>query len=103
MKARPDLLDAILSEEAVMGYTHDFYRYPARFSPKFVGAAIREFTEVGDVVFDPFMGGGTTLVEARAQGRHAVGIDISSLATFISRVKTNLLSGSDSFFGLALG
>ncbi len=41
------------------------------------------------------MGGGTTLVEACSIGRRAVGIDISSLATFIAKVKTTPLSEND--------
>jgi hypothetical protein len=83
---------AARDEAPVSGYTHNYYRYPARFSPKFVRAVIDAFTEPGDFVLDPFMGGGTTLVEALAHGRNAMGIDISSLAVFVSRVKTTLLS-----------
>jgi hypothetical protein len=53
------------------------------------------FTDPGDVVYDPFMGGGTTLVEASSLGRKAIGTDINSLAFFISNVKTTPLSNSD--------
>ena len=56
-------LDAILSQSPSKGFTHTFYRYPARFSPEFARAAINTFTKQNDVVFDPFMGSGTTLVE----------------------------------------
>jgi 23S rRNA G2445 N2-methylase RlmL len=72
----------------VSGLTHGYYRYPARFSPLFVRAVIAAFTKTGDWVIDPFAGGGTTLVEAMAAGRNALGIDISSLATFVSEAKT---------------
>jgi len=89
-KAR--LAEGIQSQERVSGLTHNFYRYPARFSPDFVRAIISEFTKPGDVVYDPFMGGGTTLVEASAMGRNALGTDISSLAKFISEVKTTTYS-----------
>lgn len=47
------------------------------------------------MVFDPFMGGGTTLVEALALGRNAFGTDISSLATFIAQVKTTVFSARE--------
>src|SRR5215467_6633374 len=50
----------------VRGLTHNFYRYPARFSPAFVRAAIETFTKPGDLVLDNHVGGGTTLVEALA-------------------------------------
>ncbi len=76
----------------VQGATHRFYRYPARFSPLFVQAAIEQFTKPGDLVFDPFVGGGTTLVEAMRLGRASVGSDINELAIFISQVKTTLLT-----------
>lgn len=66
---------------------HEFYRYPARFPPAFARAAIDLFTDVGDYVLDPFVGGGTTLVEARLAGRPAVGADLNQLAVFVSRAK----------------
>jgi hypothetical protein len=34
------------------------------------------------------MGGGTTLVEALANGGKAVGVDVSSLAAFVTETKT---------------
>ena len=89
------LIDAARDPRPVSGLTHNFYRYPARFSPCFVRAAIKAFTEKGDIVLDPFVGGGTALVEALALGRHSIGIDISTLATFISQVKTTLLTNED--------
>src|SRR5262245_41526250 len=89
------LVEAAQDSEPVSGLTHNFYAYPARFSPKFVRAAIKALSEPGDLILDPFMGGGTTLVEALALGRDAVGADISSLATFISEVKTTLYTEGD--------
>ena len=86
------LVEAACDRSRVSGLTHNFYKYPARFSPKFVRAAIQSFSEPGDLVLDPFMGGGTTLVEALALGRHAIGTDISSLAVFVADVKTTLFN-----------
>lgn len=86
------LVESARDMAPVSGLTHNFYRYPARFSPKFVRAAITALSEPGDLILDPFMGGGTTLVEALALRRHAVGTDISSLAAFVSEVKTTLYS-----------
>lgn len=56
---------------------------------------IEHFTAPGDWVFDPFAGGGTTLVESLALGRNALGIDISQLAAFVSEAKTLRLSERD--------
>ena len=83
-----DLLASIRCQERVLGMTHGFYRYPARFSPQLARAIIERFTDPGDVVLDPFCGGATTLVEAAALGRKAVGTDINPLAIFLARVKT---------------
>lgn len=86
------LAHAAQDPSRVQGATHRFYRYPARFSPVFVRAVIEQFTKPGDLVFDPFVGGGTTLVEAMRLGRAGIGSDINELATFISQVKTTLLT-----------
>ena len=46
-------------------------------------------------MLDPFMGGGTTIVEAAASGRRAIGSDLNELAHFVTRVKTTPLSEND--------
>jgi hypothetical protein len=79
----------------VRGLTHGFYKYPARFSPAFAGAAIEAFTNPGDLVLDPHVGGGTTLVEAIAAGREAVGIDISTLAEFVTGIKCTVFDEAE--------
>lgn len=86
---------AALDRAPVSGLTHTFYRYPARFSPRFAGAAIEAFSQPGDLVLDPYMGGATTIVEAIARGRHAVGCDINSLAVFVARAKTSIVPAAD--------
>ena len=87
-----DLIESFKSKEPVDGYTHNFYRYPARFSPEFPRAVMRDFSDPGDVILDPFAGSGTTLVEALVNGRHAIGIDLNPIAHFISTVKTSVLT-----------
>lgn len=81
--------------QRVSGLTHEFYKYPARFSPAFVRAIIETFTQPGDLVLDNHVGGGTTLVEALALGRHAIGVDISALAQFVTSVKTTLFTNAE--------
>lgn len=90
-----ELLEAIAAKEQVSGHTHNFYRYPARFSPLFVREVIRHYSRPGDVILDPFMGGGTSVVEALAMGRKVIGVDLNTLAHFVSSVKTNPLSNHD--------
>ncbi len=96
-----NLVEAAYDCNPVNGLTHDFYRYPARFSPKFARAAIEAFTEQGDVVFDPFMGGGTTLVEASILGREGVGmVLVSGLHFSLEHYPVNKCNG---FGVVALG
>lgn len=83
------------SRERVQGLTHDFYKYPARFNPQFVRFILERFSAPGDWVLDPFMGGGTTIVESLASGRRVAGSDINELADFVTRVKTTPLSNQD--------
>jgi adenine-specific DNA methylase len=49
---------------------------------------IEEYSNPGDLVVDPFCGAGVTLVEAMLCGRRSIGVDILSMATFITKVKT---------------
>ena len=87
--------DAAKDTTRVAGLTHCHYKYPARFSPQFVSAAISTLSKPGDVILDPYMGGGTTIVEAMSNNRRAIGCDLNSLAVFIAKVKTSNLSRLD--------
>lgn len=89
------IIESLQSKHPVEGLTHNFYRYPARFSPELAREVILALSREGDVVLDTFMGGGTTIVEAVANGRIACGIDINSLSYFITKVKTTPLSSGD--------
>lgn len=52
-------------------FAHDDVRYPSAL----VRVLLAEFTQPGDLVFDPFAGWGTTLRVAEAMGRHGIGIE----------------------------
>ena len=68
--------------------THGYYTYPAKFIPHLAARLIRELTRAGDIVADPFMGSGTTIVEALVQGRRAIGVDINPVAHLVAKVKS---------------
>src|SRR5664280_3349084 len=80
------------STSRVGGLTHGLYRYPARFSPELVRAAIETYTMPGDWIADPFVGGGTTAVEALALARRGIAFDINPLSILLTRAKTTPLS-----------
>lgn len=71
------------------------HRYFARRPHNLFAALIEHFTEPGDVVLDPFMGGGVTLVEATERGRRAIGFDTNPLASFITRTELESLDIED--------
>ena len=90
-----DYLNAFRDSEHAQGLTHALYRYPAGASPAFVRHLIQEHSDKNQVVMDPFMGGGTTVVEAIAHGRAAIGIDINPLSLLITGAKTTLLYSTE--------
>jgi len=74
------------------GYaSHDLHAFAAKFPPQLPRAFIRSLTRYGDVVLDPMMGSGTTVVEALLEGRRGIGLDIDPLALRLSTVKTTRL------------
>lgn len=54
--------------------------YRACFKPQLPRFFIERLTRQGDVVYDPFMGRGTTLIEAALLGRTAYGCDVNPLS-----------------------
>ena len=64
--------------------------YRACFKPQLPEFFIRRLTGPGDVVLDPFMGRGTTPVEAHLLGRKCVGNDINPLSVLLTRPRLNV-------------
>ncbi|MEO6213414.1 MAG: DNA methyltransferase, partial [Vicinamibacterales bacterium] len=59
--------------------------YRACFKPQLPEFFIQRLTEPGDPVYDPFMGRGTTPVQAALMGRQPVGNDINPLSVLFTR------------------
>jgi SAM-dependent methyltransferase len=59
--------------------------YRACFKPQLPRFFIQRLTQPGDLVYDPFMGRGTTVLEAALLGRAACGCDINPLSSFLTR------------------
>jgi SAM-dependent methyltransferase len=67
-------------------YTNLFHTYPAALHPDAARDLLVLFPSRR--VLDPFCGGGTVLVEARALGRVTFGCDVSPVAVRIARART---------------
>lgn len=60
-------------------------RYRGNWPPQVANDLIRRYTKEGELVLDPFMGGGTTAIESWLLGRRSIGLDISPHAFSITR------------------
>lgn len=94
-ETKSNLRRSLATTAHIAGSTHGFYRYPARFHPEIAREIICAFSSKGEWILDPFMGGGTSVIEALTLGRQIVGSDINSLARFVADVRTRPLSTMD--------
>ncbi len=63
--------------------------YPGNWPPQVARNLIVRFSKPGDVILDPFVGGGTTLIEALLLERHSIGLDINPQAVRIAEARIN--------------
>jgi DNA modification methylase len=59
--------------------------YRGNWPPQVARALLEQYSRPGDLILDPFVGGGTTLLEAYVLGRNAIGFDVSDLALEMTR------------------
>lgn len=78
-------------------HVHRLHPYKGKFIPQLVEYFLDDHTDdfkktvffhKGDIILDPFVGSGTTLVQCLELGLHSIGIDISQFNCIISEVKT---------------
>jgi hypothetical protein len=80
-------LFALSLSTSTTGFTHGLHRFAAKFVPQVPAWALDTFGSRTSVVLDPFLGSGTTLVEAVLRGGTSIGVDVDPLARFIARAK----------------
>lgn len=68
--------------------THSYYTYPAKFIPQLASRLINLYSKPLDIIIDPFMGSGTTMVESLINNRLCIGVDINEIAYLVAKVKT---------------
>jgi hypothetical protein len=67
---------------------HSICPYFAMFPETFVRRNIHAWSRPGDLICDPFMGRGTTILESLLNGRKAIGCDTNPVAFCVSRAKS---------------
>lgn len=68
---------------------HSICPYFAMFPESFVLGQLMAFSSPGSLVFDPFCGRGTTVLESVLRDREAIGIDINPVAACVSGAKAD--------------
>jgi len=76
-----------LPERVRTKHVHRLHPYLGKFIPQLAEVFLRKFAP--SRVCDPFVGSGTTLVEANALGIEATGCDLSPFNCLLSKVKTD--------------
>ncbi|WP_372753782.1 hypothetical protein [Labilibaculum sp.] len=75
---------------------HRWFTYKEGFSPIFVADFIQRFSSLkSTVVFDPFGGIGTTVLESSILGYSAFSNDINPLSNYISKIKNTIYDSND--------
>jgi DNA modification methylase len=66
---------------------HKLSQYIGQYPPSLAHFFIRQYSQPGQVIFDPFSGGGTTALESLLSGRKAFAVDAFNYAYILSRAK----------------
>jgi hypothetical protein len=83
-----DLSFANIREYERTKHVHRLHPYLGKFIPQLVEVFLKHYFKKGDFILDPFMGSGTTLIEANLLGMSSAGIEISEFNCLIGGVKT---------------
>ena len=82
-----DLSFADVPEWKRTKHVHRLHPYLGKFIPQLVEVFLRKYFKQGQVILDPFLGSGTTLIEANLLGMPSIGIELSEFSYLISKVK----------------
>ena len=83
-----DLSFANVREYERTKHVHRLHPYLGKFIPQLVEVFLKHYFKKGDSILDPFMGSGTTLIEANVLNMHSAGVEISHFNSLITEVKT---------------
>ena len=80
--------EAELPQSERTKHVHGLHPSLGKFVPQLVEIFLERRFQPSQCIYDPFVGSGTTLVEANVFGADALGCDISAFNCLLSRVKT---------------
>lgn len=92
-KEQQDFISWDFKKADTKEYTHCIHTYPAMMIPQIARRLIYLYGKEAKTLLDPFMGSGTSLVEASLTShiQEAHGFDLNPLASLISKVKTTVI------------
>lgn len=76
-----------LGREASVPFPHNLYDYPTKILPQVMGEFVERLSAAGELVLDPFAGGGTVAVECALRQRRSINIDINPYALEVAQKK----------------
>ncbi|GIV17298.1 MAG: DNA modification methylase [Armatimonadota bacterium] len=79
--------DLDFAQDAENSTMHNLHAFPAKYPPALPRLFIQHLTQPGEVVLDPMVGSGTTVLEAIRIDRHGIGVDVDPLALLLAQVK----------------
>ncbi|HIK02799.1 TPA: hypothetical protein H1012_03075 [archaeon] len=69
-------------------HVHRLHPYLGKFIPQLVNVFLKKYFRPNQWILDPFMGSGTTIIEANILGMNAIGVELSIFNTLITKIKT---------------
>jgi hypothetical protein len=84
---------------------HQLSPYIGKLKSSMAGSLVSQFTDPGDLIYDPFSGSGTVALEAWSAKRGIIANDLSPYAALLTRAKLNpyrsLIEALDDMHGLS--
>jgi DNA modification methylase len=83
-----DLSFVDVPEKERTKHVHRLHPYLGKFIPQLVEVFLKKYFKPGQIILDPFVGSGTTLIEANILNMPSIGIELSEFSYLIAKVKT---------------
>lgn len=91
----PIVVDEFWTSKQRQGHSLHEISYRACFKPQLPKYFIEKYSKEGDVVYDPFTGRGTTIIEAGLLGRKVISNDINPLSRILCESRLNIPTYSE--------